>query len=110
MPRFVFMVLTNAKPGQDDEFNNWYTNTHLGEVLSLDGFVSAQRYKLVEGAYGPAPAHEYMALYEIEADDLDVARASLSARARSGGRVVSSAIAAGTAVWYFEPITERITA
>ncbi len=110
MGRYTFLVLTNAKAGQDDEFNDWYTNVHLGDLLKLEGFVAAQRFRIVEGAHETSPPHRYMALYEIETDDLALAKKALSAAAESGEMFVSPSIETGTAAWYFEPITERVTA
>ena len=44
MAKYTFVVLTNAVEGKDDAFDEWYTNTHLGDVLAVPGFVSAQRF------------------------------------------------------------------
>ena len=62
----IMVVLTNAVPGEDDEYNEWYTDRHLADVLALDGFVPAQRFEItpVEGA--AEPAYRYLAIYEIE--------------------------------------------
>jgi hypothetical protein len=38
-------VMTNAKPGRDQEFNDWYTNVHLPEVCSVPGIKSARRFE-----------------------------------------------------------------
>ena len=37
MAKYTFVVLTNAVDGKDDTFNEWYTNTHLGDVLAVPG-------------------------------------------------------------------------
>lgn len=74
MPERLFFVFSNATKGQDREFNDWYDNTHLGEVVSVPGITAAQRYTLDElelpdddsGASGPA--HRYLAVYEVETD------------------------------------------
>jgi hypothetical protein len=53
----------------DEEFNEWY-DAHLPEILSIPGFVSAQRYRLepvVVDAAEPA-SYRYLAVYEIEGD------------------------------------------
>ena len=65
MAKYTFVVLTNAVEGKDDAFDEWYTNTHLGDVLAVPGFVSAQRFKLtdVQRAKPPHP-FRYLALYE----------------------------------------------
>ena len=83
--RHVLMVLSNAVDGKDDEFNSWYDNKHLPDVLSVPGFVAAQRYtanalQLTED--GP-PAHRYLAIYEIEGD-VATALAGLGAAVEAG--------------------------
>ena len=45
------------------EFNNWYTNEHLPDLLKLPGFLDAARYQAVSG--GP----KYLAAYEVESSD-----------------------------------------
>ena len=69
MPHFKYVVFTEPKPGQDDAYNDWYDNAHLAEVVAIDGFVAAQRFKLVDLPHNTQPASRYMAIYEIEADD-----------------------------------------
>ena len=53
----------------EEEFNVWY-DAHLPEILSIPGFVSAQRYRLepVVVDKDAAVRYRYMALYEIEGD------------------------------------------
>jgi hypothetical protein len=110
MARFVFAVLTNPVEGREDEFNAWYDEVHLPDVLGVDGVVSAQRFRYHDTAEKASP-WRYLALYEWEADSVEDARASLD-RAREAGRVPlhPSLDPAHTAAWFFEPITERRTA
>ncbi|MDT5348454.1 MAG: hypothetical protein QOH91_1741 [Mycobacterium sp.] len=53
-----------SAPDREQEYNTWYDEVHIPELLALDGFVSARRLRPVDGE-GP-----YLALYEIEGDDL----------------------------------------
>ena len=66
MSRYVFVVLTNASGGRDDEFNEWYNNQHIPDVLKIPGFVAAQRFNIagaqMDGATSP---WRYLALYEL---------------------------------------------
>jgi hypothetical protein len=72
MARQFLYVFTDATPGHDKEFNEWYDKQHLPEVLDIPGFVAAKRYRqthdvgLPEGTVGID--HEYLATYEIEGD------------------------------------------
>ena len=60
----TFMVFADGVEGREVEFNNWYENTHLGEVLQVPGFVSAQRFVIL----GEPEGQKYVAVYEIEGD------------------------------------------
>ena len=64
MAHFKLVVMSDALDNRDDEFNNWYDNIHLKDVLAVDGIVAAQRFKLLSG-----DKWKYLALYELECDD-----------------------------------------
>ncbi len=64
----LFMVRSNPKPGQETAFNDWYTDVHLTEVLSIQGFLSAQRFILNEAQVQPDQTQSYLAIYEIDTD------------------------------------------
>jgi hypothetical protein len=73
MPRAVFVVLTNpASPDQEDEYNEFYDNTHVAEVCQTPGFVSARRFRISDARepVGAVGDYGYLAIYEIETDDL----------------------------------------
>lgn len=40
MSKYVLLVHSNAVDGQDDAYNDWYDNTHIGEVLQVPGLVA----------------------------------------------------------------------
>ena len=69
MARHKLVVLTNATPGQDAAFRQWYIGRHLDDVVRFPGFVSAQLYENVDGAIDPEPEYRYYAEYEMESDD-----------------------------------------
>ncbi|MCW2914426.1 MAG: hypothetical protein JWN52_2494 [Actinomycetia bacterium] len=74
------VALTDPVEGEDDEYNAWYSDTHLGEVLAIDGCVAAQRFRVVDGTSPGAP-HRYLAIYEIE--DGNSNRPRLASRPRT---------------------------
>jgi hypothetical protein len=53
-----------SSPEREQEYNAWYDEVHLPELLALDGIVSARRLRPVDGQ-GP-----YVAIYELEGEDL----------------------------------------
>jgi hypothetical protein len=73
-----------ADPACEAEFNDWYDNTHLAEVLAVPGFVAGERYRAHMPDGGAGPTHPYLAIYHIDADDLAAPPAELRARPRGG--------------------------
>jgi hypothetical protein len=111
MAKHVLVVLSNPVEGKEDTFNDWYTNEHLGDVLKVPGLVNAQRFKLSEPQFGDPPyPWRYLALYEIDADDLDHTLAVFKERRSTSAIVISDALAPGAGVWFFQPITPRVEA
>jgi hypothetical protein len=105
------MVLTNSVEGQDVEFNDWYDNIHLAEVLALDGFVSATRYKLSDSqlpADEMAPSqHRYAAIYELDTEPAQAFQALLE-EVRTGRMVLPPCMDQTTiGTWAYDQITER---
>lgn len=63
----ALVVYSTAAPGRDDEFNRWYDDVHVPEVLALGPFRSAQRFVLTD----PQPfaqTHRYVAVYAFDGD------------------------------------------
>jgi hypothetical protein len=87
MAKGIFYVESRpSSPERDEEYNTWYDTVHLAEVVAVEGIVSARRLKPVndDGAY--------VALYEIEADDLQSVVANMSEAGRSGRFHMSDAM------------------
>lgn len=109
MPRFVLQVLSNPVSGREEEYNRWYTERHLADVLKVPGFVSAQRFRLAAADAGSG--WHYLALYEFEADDAAQALAALTARAGTDAMPLSDAMdLASYSVLPWAAITDRRTA
>lgn len=108
MAEHVLVVLSNAQDGADEQFNRWYTDTHLGDILKLPGYSAAQRFKLSETqlAAGDLP-YRYLAIYEVDA--ADVAAAAEAMRSNAGSMVIDPALdRSRTVAWFYTPITERV--
>ena len=72
--RALLVVLSGpVSPERDDAYNDWYTNVHLSDVLAVPGYVRAARYKAFLG--DRSFEQEYLALYELEVEDLDALQA-----------------------------------
>jgi hypothetical protein len=83
--KYKMLVFTNAAEGKDKEFNDWYQNTHLAQIVSIKSFTQAQRFRfstnIVPGASDPSP---YLAIYDIETDDINASLAAMNELAVSG--------------------------
>jgi hypothetical protein len=60
----ILLVYTDlGDPSLEADFNDWYSNEHIPDLLKLQGFLDAARYQAVSG--GP----KYLAAYEVESSD-----------------------------------------
>jgi hypothetical protein len=93
MAKALMIVGSNpADPAQEAAFNEWYTETHLDDVLAVAGFHAARRYSLSDArpmAGTEASPFGYMAIYEIESDDLEQTARDLQAALDSGAIPIS---------------------
>lgn len=72
----VSVVTATIDPDLEDEFNKWYNEVHLPEIVGCPGFISGTRY-VAETPDG----REYLAIYELESE---AAFASEELKARRG--------------------------
>ena len=66
----IFIVMTDAYEGQEDEFNDWYTNIHCHDTMRFKGSVAVQRWKLSRHQlrYNAAyfgPWQPWLCIYEV---------------------------------------------
>ncbi len=100
--KHLVLILTEPTPGKEGEFNSYYEDLHLDEVLATTQLKSAQRYKLVDQAGESCPL-PYLAVYESEAENAqDIIKDLNETRAQ---RQQSDALNRRTGrVWVFEEI------
>ena len=111
MAKYTFVVLTNPTPGKEAEYNKWYNEQHIPDVLNVPGFVAAQRFRLADAQMGDKNPNRYLALYEIETDDLPTALKELKARSGSAEMVMSDAIdLKDVGAFVFAPVAEKVQA
>lgn len=68
MERWVNNIETNCDPMREDEYNDWYNNMHIPDILATPGFVSARRDQIKDFRDGRG---KYLAIYELETDDIE---------------------------------------
>jgi hypothetical protein len=101
MGKYTLVVTSHARPGQDDEYNRWYDEEHLGDVCNVPGIVAGRRFVAHSASPTPAPA-PYLAIYEIEADDPTAVLAELGRRARAGEMNISPSLEPGASMMLYE--------
>jgi hypothetical protein len=73
MAIYQYIIMISAAPGELEEFERWYDNQHLPDVVAVPGVRSAKRYRLLSelGAdYDVAKARwDSLSIYELETDD-----------------------------------------
>ena len=87
MAKYKLIVLSNPTEGNEEEYNRWYDEQHVPDVCNVPGFVSAERFEL----HGDG-THNYLAIYNIETDDVDAAMADLGSRAGTDKMPMTPAI------------------
>ncbi len=69
MARWIRTVQTNCRDKtRDAEFNDWYSNVHLPDMLKCPVVVAIMRYERRDPKGDEA---KYLAIYEIETDDIE---------------------------------------
>lgn len=58
----IHIVRVNIDPVYEQEFNDWYDNKHLPDILSCPGWLSGRRFQTL----GEGP--KYAAIYEVAGD------------------------------------------
>ena len=67
----ILLVLSNCKdPAREEDFNRWYEEVHIPDILDAGGFHTAYRYESLDPA---ATKAKYLAIYET--DNIDPANA-----------------------------------
>jgi hypothetical protein len=79
MAKGILYVETHADPSQVAAYHEWYNNAHLTEVCKLDGIVSARRFEALDD-----DGTTFIAIYEIDADNIEDARDAVFAFMKSG--------------------------
>jgi hypothetical protein len=111
MPHFAYVVHSNPVPGREDEYNDWYSNRHLADVVAVPGFVSAQRFCLTDGDEEGRPSQKYMAIYTMDTNAPGKTLEHLTSLVETGAMHMSEAFSMeGMATHLYEAITPVVAA
>jgi hypothetical protein len=85
----AFLVFSSpAEVEREGEYNDWYQNVLVTDVLKIPGVVAARRYRLADqqGATfaGIANGNRYLAMYDIDGSDPTSVSAEIAARIADG--------------------------
>jgi len=86
--RYVYLVMSDPLPGREFEFNDFYQNTHMGDLVQLQGWIGAQRFRLVPvmpRTTQPLFRRGNLIIWDQEGDDLGKIQAE-SRAAIAGGK------------------------
>lgn len=94
MARYQYVILSQAKPGQEAEFIRWYKEQHLVDVARQPGVVSAKLFQpAVQKAYDvEIPDYVLMTMYELETDDPAATMEAIKALAGSAEMPMTDAL------------------
>lgn len=103
MARHLMIVFTNAVKGQEGEYNEWYSHRHIPDILQIPGVVSAKRFQksAIQREGHENPFH-YLAIYEIETDDLNQILTELQKRTNAGKIIISDALDSERRTYFYE--------
>lgn len=74
----IYVESVPVSPDREADYHQWYDDTHLAEIVSVEGIVSARRFAPVDGN------GSFIAIYELDCDDLAGAKQRLAELGRSG--------------------------
>src|SRR5687768_11444256 len=88
-----WLVFTRPVAGREAEFDKWYDEVHLPDVVAVPGVRAAQRYVLGDERRDPEvePEFRHLAIYEIDGDP-DVVFPEITRRIESGEMVLSESL------------------
>lgn len=100
MERWLLTVESNCSDSsREREFNHWYDNIHLPDILETPGIVRAARYENTKPGEGQG---KLLAVYEIESDDIDGTMAAFGdqlGKTAAQGRLSELVMAVGGGVY-----------
>jgi hypothetical protein len=91
MAIYRLIAFTDPVAGRDQEYNDWYNNVHLPDVVAIPGFVSAQRFVLKIATAGEIK-NKYVAIYDMQTDDPAALMAEVGRRIDAEQIILSQAL------------------
>jgi len=102
MAKYLMAVQSRPTDGREDECTAWYKNVHVKDVGGGRGITSGRLFALVPSS--PGKSDPYLALYEIESDDIDATMTELRGRAGSAYAVSDAHDRASVKVFLYKAL------
>jgi hypothetical protein len=68
--KYILFAFSDCKdPAREKEYNDWYDNMHMPDMLQVPGFIKASRW--VSADHKKDEIRKFLAMYELETDSLD---------------------------------------
>ncbi|MET0179738.1 MAG: hypothetical protein ABW194_04570 [Novosphingobium sp.] len=110
MARFRMIMLSQALPGREADYESWYDDIHIPDMLQVPGCVAAQRFRVVKDVLGKT-SYPYCTIYEFEADSADAAMGAMFGAMQAGKVRMSDTVDPTSGQGFFiEEVRERATA
>jgi hypothetical protein len=88
---YAVLVFSNPTSAElEAEYNRWYEQQHIPDLLKVRGFHDAHRYRTVKTLSAGSTLPPYLAIYDVRTDDMSRATAQVMQR-RKSGQIRSSA-------------------
>jgi hypothetical protein len=106
----VLFVLSNAKPGSESAFLDWYRGRYRDDLIDAPGLLKAQHYEQHEvditlGRYGQRVPFRYLGIYELSVDGAEAASSLID---RITGLHQEQVSAEAPATWLYYPASEKV--
>jgi len=91
---YSFLVFSKPAEGHEAEYNKWYDERHAADVVSIPGFVTAQRYVKSDVPFFrvvDVQVPKYLIVYKIVTSDLEAVFAEVERRIKTGETYMSPA-------------------
>jgi hypothetical protein len=100
---YYFLVFSNPVAGQEAHYNKWYNEQHQLDVVSIPGFVTAQRFVMNDlPLYRRADVElpKYLVVYKIVTEDLEGVFKEVSRRLQTDETKMDPSFDRATSVSY----------
>lgn len=102
MAKYSMVVQSKAVDGKDAEYNTWYDNQHFGDICAIPGVTGGRRLEQVMTVAGE-PGLKYLAIYDIETDNIGAVMAEMGRRGAEGLMPISDALdAPASQLWIYK--------